>query len=383
MNAAFRDVVVNLAYETLDDIRAREFCRPPDQLILALCKDARTRGLSVADPWRSTPVSVLRGRGVRSTRVEAVGSTRLMRVRPHRLRRRDGTSVSSLRDEYRRYARIIDEHAQADGATLVAYNPFVAAWTRPSSVSHVIYVGRDDWASHPAQRPWWPAIEAAYMVIRRECSAVFTVSRELGDRVAPDRAVVVPNGVDAAVWTAPVANGAPAPRGNEPYAVYAGTIDTRLDVDLLRAVARHPEVAEVVLIGPVPDHGLRRLLENEPNVALTGRLTQSGLASVVANAAVGVLPHSVSDLTRAMSPLKLYEYLAAGLPVVSTDLAPVRGHGARVQLCADRGEWPRALEIAIGLGRLGEHERLQGLRQLSWDGRLAPILDAALMSTGR
>jgi teichuronic acid biosynthesis glycosyltransferase TuaH len=60
------DVVFTLSLETLDDVVRREYCRPPDQGLLAVARSPDVSRLAVADPWRSWPGAVVRRRDLRS-----------------------------------------------------------------------------------------------------------------------------------------------------------------------------------------------------------------------------------------------------------------------------------------------------------------------------
>lgn len=105
----------------------------------------------------------------------------------------------------------------------------------------------------------------------------------------------------------------PAPR-----LIYIGSLGQWFDQDTLVALARrYPEWSLVVIAPrelPIP------ALEALPNVHLLGPRQHRELPGYLAGATVGLIPFTVSPLTVAVNPVKLYEYLAAGLPVVSTPL---------------------------------------------------------------
>ncbi|WP_432510194.1 glycosyltransferase [Kineococcus sp. SYSU DK001] len=137
----------------------------------------------------------------------------------------------------------------------------------------------------------------------------------------------LPNVCDVDLFTAARERG--APRGTT--VVFAGTLAPhKVDLPLLLdlAVALRG-VGRLRLAGPVTDpaHEVwRRLVRAGAEVV--GTLPAPDLAAELATAAVGIVPYRVSPLTVGVSPLKTYEYLAAGLPVVSTPLpaiAPVPG----------------------------------------------------------
>jgi teichuronic acid biosynthesis glycosyltransferase TuaH len=83
---------------------------------------------------------------------------------------------------------------------------------------------------------------------------------------------------------------------------------------------------------------------------------------------VCIIPHVASPLTRAMSPLKLYEYLAAGKPVAATDLPPVSGVSERV-ISARPEDFVAAVRTALDQPRQDERDRREFLRSNSWDAR--------------
>ncbi|MBF4478309.1 glycosyltransferase [Rhodococcus rhodochrous] len=107
--------------------------------------------------------------------------------------------------------------------------------------------------------------------------------------------------------------------------VFAGNITpTKIDFSLLRSVAELGE--KLKLAGPVNIDGVaadRELdgLLKMPNVDYLGNLTLDELAEVFGQSRVGLIPYHQNDYTRGVFPLKVYEYMGAGLNVVSTPLA--------------------------------------------------------------
>lgn len=112
--------------------------------------------------------------------------------------------------------------------------------------------------------------------------------------------------------------------------VFAGNlVGFKVDFELLHdLVDRLPEGTELVLAGPSTtdskhdQEAMRRLTAR--GVRWTGALPHDALADLLGSAVVGLIPYRVNDYTLGVSPLKVYEYLAAGLGVVSTPLPEVQ-----------------------------------------------------------
>lgn len=371
------DVVFTLSLETFDDCVRRQFCRPPDQVLVALALEPQIERLAVVDAWRSAPVDLLRRRPLGRLQTAEVAGRPVRRVRPRRLRRRDPLDVDRLRTQYARYARAVGTALELAprSTALVTTHPFVAAWGEADWVSSTHYFARDDWAATPAVEPWWPGFRAAYARLAERCDTIYAVSAELAARLRDD-VTVLPNGIDAAVWSpAPRPSAAVAALGS-PVAVYAGTVDDRIDVGAVARVARAG--CTVAVIGPTPDPRVAAALRSLPGVHLLGELPQDALRDALLAADVGIVPHRDTPQTRAMSPLKLYEYLAAGLPVLATDLPPIAGHGDRVHLCRDPQQWSSSLTVALAQARLAERERQAVVATLAWRNRLRPLVDDVL-----
>ena len=134
-----------------------------------------------------------------------------------------------------------------------------------------------------------------------------------------------------------------------PRVGFAGVIDERLDVRLLaEAATRMPDV-QFVMIGPVvkiDPADLPRL----PNIHWLGGKSYADLPAYMANWDMGWMPFALNEATRYISPTKTPEFLAAGLPVVSTAIVDVvRSYGAQglVQI-ADADDIEEKIREALG-----------------------------------
>jgi len=371
-----RDVVFTFSdVDTIDDAVSREFCRPPDQALLALAASSRVGRLVVANPWRSR-LSVLR----RRRRYDGELGAAVRVVRPFRWRRRDPVGAEALAAAYRAWDKALAPRVGGlDEPVMITFHPFVAAHAPARWASRTVFYARDDWSAYPPMEAWWPDLRRAYELVRARGTKVIAVSGELADRIGAVDTLVLPNGVQESVWTSPRQPGPDVAHLPRPWLTYTGTIDRRLDLSAVLRLARDLP-GSVLLAGPTPDDEVRTALAGVPSVHLLGDLDQAALAALVHASDVCLLPHVSSTLTSAMSPLKLFEYLASGRPVVAVDLPPIRAVGEDVQLVGD-GDYAGAVRLALARGPLSEAARLAVISRHGWASRHRQMLDFALGSS--
>jgi exopolysaccharide biosynthesis WecB/TagA/CpsF family protein len=127
-----------------------------------------------------------------------------------------------------------------------------------------------------------------------------------------------------------------------------GVHDERLDTAALEALSAADPAWQIVLVGPVVpgdvDEGHLRSL---PNLHFLGGKTVAELPAYLKALDVALIPYKLNELTRNIFPLKLYEYLAAGLPVVAAALPELAPYGDSVSLASERAQYPVLVRGAL------------------------------------
>ncbi|MEQ1605310.1 MAG: glycosyltransferase [Pyrinomonadaceae bacterium] len=112
----------------------------------------------------------------------------------------------------------------------------------------------------------------------------------------------------------------------KPIIGFHGLLADWVDFELIKKTAEHFKDGSVVLIGKIAVDAEQKVkvLDDVPNVHFLGRKPYAELPAYCKGFDVALNPFAINELTLAANPLKVREYLAAGLPVVSTDIPEVR-----------------------------------------------------------
>jgi glycosyltransferase involved in cell wall biosynthesis len=261
-------------------------------------------------------------------------------------------------------------------------HPFAADLARRlggRGVTRVAIARRDARAAYAADAPERAVFEQLYADQVPGADLVWAGTRDLMEKFKPanPKTVLHPIGADQ-----DLAKGHPAPELADlprPLVIYAGSMRAHLDVALIRGTADRLADHSFVFVGPHAEY-LLPLVGEVRNIHVIGPRPYSLLPDYLAAADVAIAPHQVIPATKAVVPEKLYGYLAAGLPVVTTPVAGVDELKRLVWSARDASEFARAIQGA----RKRDRERRRSLRvaavaPLSWDaiaGHLIASVDA-------
>ena len=213
---------------------------------------------------------------------------------------------------------------------------------------------------------------------------VFGASRGLVERLTGQTRAVewLPNGVDLEAFCAPSTIAAELANLPRPIVGYHGVLGPWLDVALLARLADARPNWSFVFVGPNQTSQTRPLLAR-PNVYQFGPVPSEELPTWSCGFDVGVVPFQESELTRNVHPLKVLEYLALGLPVVSVPWVDLGGLATSVRLAESTETWLTALEAATQATELSAtkaSQRRSAVASLDWSRIATRARDAMLRS---
>jgi glycosyltransferase involved in cell wall biosynthesis len=156
-------------------------------------------------------------------------------------------------------------------------------------------------------------------------------------------------------------------------AVYAGALESWFDADAVHSAAVQNPNCRFLLAGPMDSPHLRAL-QALPNVEFMGELRYPQIPEFLARGRVGLIPFFVNRLTLATNPIKLYEYFAFGMPVVSAPLPEVEAFGDLVYIARGPAEFAAAVKCALEEDDPARRERRrQTAQRENWAARASQI----------
>jgi glycosyltransferase involved in cell wall biosynthesis len=298
-----------------------------------------------------------------------------------------GKIVDSYRDRLDEGARDIlvediAELARASAigpAAIVVQMPFwwpVARSLRDRLGWPVVYDCMDAHADFSTMRRSTAAQEADMLA---GADVVTVSSLELERRALAHRpaAVMIRNGCDFDHF-------ASARRGanQRPVVGYFGAISDWFDTALVAELAARRPDWDFVLVGSTYGANIARLAAL-PNVSLPGEEAYASLPDRIARFDVGIIPFKRTKLTEAVNPVKVYEMLASGLPVVSVPIPEVSMLAPLVRLASSASEFEREIAAALHDDDQAREARRAFARANDWDRRFESFRTAIAAVLGK
>lgn len=206
---------------------------------------------------------------------------------------------------------------------------------------------------------------------------VFTASHSLQSYAEGGGAKSVthlPNGIDLARFNDHrQSSEIDFPNLSGPVAVYVGAFENWFDHPSIHALASARSDVNILLIGPKGPWSAQ--YKNFPNVHMLGSVPTEQVPDYLEFADVGLIPFNVEQyptLINDVNPLKLYEYLAAGLPVVSYRWKEIERLNSPAELVANKNEFVAAVTEVLSRPKQEAHNK-QFASTFDWNTTLAPL----------
>lgn len=272
---------------------------------------------------------------------------------------------------------------QSDGP-LVGYlfHPAFAPLLDALRPDRIVYHAYDLFRMTPN---WSSAEEANESRLLAAANLVLASSREIAadlQRRCGKHVEFLPNGVDYDLFADAASHPEPAelaaiPR---PRIGYIGKISVKFDFDLLLELSQRRSDWHFVIVGPsdeLPPADAEKMatLRARPNVHLFGFRPTEQIARFTAALDVGLMCYRLGNLwTQAIYPLKMHEYLACGIPVVSAPVPAVQEFGAVVRMAQTPAQWHDAIEAALrDRSAAAVDRRREVARANSWNDRVMQL----------
>ena len=192
-----------------------------------------------------------------------------------------------------------------------------------------------------------------------------------------DNTILVPHGVDFDHFSRAVNEDLSEPEDMagipHPRLGFFGLIRDWVDLDLLAQVAKKRPEWHFVLIGDADSNVDLEQYKPLTNMHFLGRKPYESLPAYCRFFDVGLIPFKINELTRAVNPIKLREYMAAGLPVVSTPLPEVGLYEDLIETGQSAHEFEQALEKCLSQKTDHRNDRVKAMEHETWPTKIEVI----------
>jgi glycosyltransferase involved in cell wall biosynthesis len=156
---------------------------------------------------------------------------------------------------------------------------------------------------------------------------------------------------------------------------YFGGISNWFDVDLIFSLSRNFSDCEIVIIGPINNNDLVEKAQNINNITLTGARNYSDLPKYLFHYDVCIMPFIINDLIKDVNPVKLYEYLSMGKPVVAPFYDEISEFGDLIYLAISQQDFIDKVKLSLNETNNDwvKQIRIEFAKQNSWSSRVNSI----------
>ncbi|MBT4209850.1 MAG: glycosyltransferase [Candidatus Komeilibacteria bacterium] len=267
-----------------------------------------------------------------------------------------------------------------DDFVLWSYYPFAAPHWDNMGQKMTIFDAVDNWLLHSSYEKYTDRLKANYEKIKDETDLIFVVSKNLTNFFDDQPNVYwVPNGVDIkhynkkfALMNRDISDIA------KPIIGYVGVVQKKVDFELLKYLADKNPDKSIVIVGPVwaEQEKAKEVLAQQKNVYFLGYKKYNEAPQYIQQFDVGIIPHKTAGFSATTNPMKMYEYLACGKPVVATDNIGTENVEDMISVAKDYESFNQAVNNALENDKPEAiTKRREFVKKFSWFNTVSKMID--------
>ena len=241
-----------------------------------------------------------------------------------------------------------------------------------------IFDAIDNWSEHPAYNKIKNKIIKNYELISKKADIIFTVSDEMQSLfLNHDKVYWIPNGVDIKHYQQKYAIvNRDIGSIKKPIIGYVGTVQDRFDIDLVEFIAKENNDKSIVIVGPVWNNEIVDKLSKYSNIYFLGRKSYTEVPMYIQQFDIGIIPHKLDKFIKFTNPMKMFEYLACGKPIISSSGSGIEMFKESIHITNDYRQFNHHIQKALkeDNNKLIK-ERLEVVKEHSWLKRVDRMLE--------
>jgi glycosyltransferase involved in cell wall biosynthesis len=292
----------------------------------------------------------------------------------------------------KRLTRMIDKRSYGKKRVLYLFHPKYLDYVDLIPHDLLVYHCYDDFITMPDSKPGMANKE--HQLCQR-ADKIITSSEVNRDRFAADYeredTVFIPNGVDFPLFNE-ASSDAPefldVMESDAPCVGYVGSINDKVDLRIVDSLTKEKPGVNFVFVGRVNNLSLSNAalwskILNRSNTYHYPSCPREVVPQVLKNMSVNCIYYDLSgaNFSSAGYPLKLHEYLASGVPVVSSGIRSVKSFDDVVAVADENAEWSALIDRAIADPENApgnKSMRIETAKDNSWDNRILTLIDHIL-----
>jgi len=269
--------------------------------------------------------------------------------------------------------RVLAQLGVSENLVVWNYDPLYTDYFATYGEVATVFDAVDNWMFHSSYAPYRELLERNYKEIVARSDLIYTVSEDLAQFLDSPKTHWLPNAVAYDHFQLP----GKLPSISQlagPILGFLGILQDRIDIELIEKIAVRFPHASIVLAGPVWKNFDEAVLAKYANIHLIGPVSYGDLPALYNTFDVGMILYKRTDFIQSTNSMKFYEYLAAGLPVVTTYSGGAEQFRDQIYIAEDHEHFLTLIEQALREDSPYRCEaRKEFVQPMTWKNRIEQV----------